>query len=109
MLIEVQAFCNRVERDLDGLIEDLQDLTGRYGDEERRAWRASLGRLSVLLAKPQLGGFREFHLHLGHRAGLSLEYRLPASSSWCDVVLLGRGEDAPTAVLIELKDWDTSG
>jgi uncharacterized protein len=109
MLIEVQAFCDRVERDLNGLIDELQDITGRYGDEERRAWRASLERVSVLLAKPQLSDFRQCHLHLGQRGGLSLEYRLPASSSWCDVVLLGRGERGPAAVLIELKHWDTAG
>ena len=109
MLMEVQLFCDRVERDLNGLVDELQELTGRSGDAERAAWRASLQRVSVLLAKPQLQDFREYHLHLGERGGISVEYRLPASSSWCDVVLLGRGDERPAAVLIELKDWDTAG
>ena len=37
---------------------------------------------------------------------LSLEYRLPASSSWCDVVLLGRGADSRAALMLELKNWN---
>lgn len=109
MLLEVQQFCDRVERDLNGLVDELQDLTGRTGDTERAAWRASLTKVSTLLAKPELGNFRECHLHLGQRGGISIEYRLPASSSWCDVVLLGHGTDSPAAVILELKDWDTSG
>lgn len=40
---------------------------------------------------------------------LLVEYRLPASSSWCDVVLLGRNNNSPTALILELKHWDTSG
>jgi hypothetical protein len=109
MLMEVQQFCDRIERDLNGLVDELQELTGRLGDAERAAWRASLPRVSVLLAKPQLQSFRECHVHLGQRGGMSLEYRLPASSSWCDLVLLGHGDECPAAVLIELKDWETAG
>lgn len=67
MLMEVQLFCDRVERDLNGLVDELQELTGRSGDAERAAWRASLQRVSVLLARPQLRDFREYHLHLGER------------------------------------------
>ena len=106
MLIEVREFCRRVEGDLAGLIDELQDLTGRYGQQERRAWERSLPKLSVMLARPQLA---PLHLHLGDSAGMAIEYRLPASSSWCDAVLLGRGPDAPAVVIIEMKDWDTAG
>ncbi len=35
--------------------------------------------------------------------GIALEYRLPASASWADAVLLGRGNGSPTAVILELK------
>ena len=107
--MEVQQFCDRVERDLNGLVDELQALTGRSGANERAAWQASLQRVSVLLAQPQLQAFRECHLHLGQHGGMSLEYRLPASSSWCDLVLLGRGDERPSAVLVELKNWDTTG
>ncbi|MEN9666158.1 MAG: hypothetical protein RLZZ326_2521, partial [Planctomycetota bacterium] len=106
MLIEVREFCRRVEGDLAGLIDELQDLTGRYGQQERRAWERSLPRLSVILAHRQLASL---HLHLGESAGMAIEYRLPASSSWCDAVLLGRGPDAPSVVIIEMKDWNTAG
>jgi hypothetical protein len=106
MLIEVREFCRRVEADLAGLIDELQDLTGRYGQQERRAWERSLPKLSVMLARPQLASL---HLHLGESAGMAIEYRLPASSSWCDAVLLGRGQETPAVVIIEMKDWDTAG
>jgi hypothetical protein len=33
---------------------------------------------------------------------------MPAASSWADVVLLGRHDAAPAAVIIELKDWTTA-
>ena len=109
MLMEVQELCDRVDRHFNDLLDELQDLTGRYGDEERRAWQASLKVLSGLLARPQLASFRECHVYVESRGNLSLEYRLPSSSSWCDVVLLGRKEASPSAVLIELKHWDTAG
>ena len=53
--------------------------------------------------------FGPLHLFFGRRGHLSLEYQLPASSSWCDVVLLGAHDHAPSAVFLELKDWTTRG
>src|SRR6185436_17961481 len=106
MLIQVRDFCSKVESNLAGLVDELQQLTGRFGEAERRAWMSSLPNLSIALSKPQL---QTLHLFLGQSAGLALEYRLPASSSWCDVVLLGRGEHNPCAVVLELKDWNTDG
>jgi hypothetical protein len=106
MLIEVGEFCRRVETDMAGLIDELQKLTGRYGQAERQAWERSLPKVSVVLSKPPL---RNLHLHLGQSAGLAIEYRLPASSSWCDLVLLGRQKDRPGVVIVELKEWDTDG
>ncbi len=52
--------------------------------------------------------FQPLHLFFGSRGNLALEYQLPAASSWADVVLLGRYESAPAAVIIELKDWTTA-
>jgi hypothetical protein len=48
-------------------------------------------------------------LYFGSRGNLALEYQLPASSSWCDVVLLGAHDSKPSAVILELKDWVTRG
>jgi hypothetical protein len=104
MLIEVGEFCRRVESDLNGFVDKLQDLTGRHGTKETWAWKTSLPKLSVVLARPELSGF---HLHLGDSGALSIEYRLPASASWCDVVLLGRSAEKPCAAILELKGWDT--
>lgn len=106
MLLRVDNFINWVEHDLNGLIDDLRVVTGRYGEWETRAWQRSLPELSKILGASELGGF---HLHLGQSGGMALEYRLPASSSWADVVLLGASADQPAAVVIELKDWDTTG
>lgn len=106
MLIEVGVFCRRVERDLRSLVSDLQQVTEREGEEEARAWEASLPRLADVLRHDAL---KQLHLHLERRGKLSLEYRLPASSSWADTVLLGRGDTAPVAVVVELKNWVLDG
>ena len=106
MLFEVGEFCDRVDSDLAGLVDELQELTGRFGDTEKLAWARSLPKLSVVLAKPEL---ESFHLSLNDPGAVALEYRLPASSSWCDAVLLGRGNERPCAVILELKDWELTG
>lgn len=109
MLLEIGKFCEKVETEMGTLVRDLQRATGRYGEAERAAWKASLTRVASLLGKPQLESFRGYHLHVGQRGALAVEYRLPASASWCDVVLLGKGEAKPSAVILELKDWETAG
>lgn len=105
MLLDVGKFCSWVEGDLNGLVEELQEVTGRSSDWEAFAWERSLPKLSQLLASSQLEGF---HLSLGHQGSVSLEYRLPSSASWCDAVLLGHGADFPVALILELKEWDIS-
>ncbi|MGE0454007.1 MAG: DNA/RNA helicase domain-containing protein [Vicinamibacteria bacterium] len=106
MLLEVQEFSRRVAQDLDGLIADLERQTGRANESERWAWRIALDRAAHVLNHPDLANF---HLHVGQRGGVSIEYRLPASGSWCDLVLLGQGVSAPAAVIVEFKDWNTYG
>lgn len=109
MLLEVGEFCQRVQSGMGGLVRELQAATGRYGDAERAAWTSSLTRVAKLLGKPQLEAFRAYHLSFGQRGAVAVEYRLPASASWCDVVLLGRRQQKPAAVVLELKDWETAG
>jgi len=104
MILSVADFRHRVKSGIDGLIADLQDLTGRQTNEEAQAWRESLPKASDAFAAPQL---QSLHLYFGGEGKLSLEYRLPASASWCDMVLLGRHRDAPCAVILELKNWQT--
>src|SRR6266516_7981044 len=106
MLMEVGEFCRSVGHDLDQLVDKLQAVTGRRGEEERWAWRTSLDRAARVLDSPALS---DFHLHVGQRGGVSIEYQLPASGSWCDLVLLGDGTAAPQAIVVEFKGWDTYG
>jgi hypothetical protein len=105
MLITIEEFRRRVQTDSAGLVTRLQEQTGRYGSEEAGAWEASLSKLSRAFQAP---GFQPLHLFFGSRGNLALEYQMPAASSWADVVLLGRHEAAPAAVIIELKDWTTA-
>lgn len=106
MLITIDEFRHRVDNDRATLVSDLQELTGRYGSDEAAAWNYSLLSLSQVTRVPSFG---PLHLFFGRRGHLSLEYQLPASSSWCDVVLLGAHNQAPAAVFLELKDWITRG
>lgn len=104
MLITIGEFRQRVTSDCAELVSQLQDLTGRYGSDEAAAWRSSLPKLSRAF---QAESFQPLHLYFGSRGNLALEYQLPASSSWCDVVLLGSHQQHPSAVILELKDWMT--
>ncbi len=105
MLLTVSDFRQRVlGPDLEQLLTELTDLTGRNNPEERKAWAESFTRLARTLDDKNLG---PIHLYLGNLGNLSLEYRLPASSSWCDLVLLGNDGQHPSAVILELKHWDT--
>lgn len=106
MLLTVRELHDRVHSDIATLIDELASLTGRGGESERTAWRRSLPMLARALTHPSLA---DVHIHFDRRAHhASLEYQLPGASSWCDVVLLGRHRDRPSAVVIELKDWETS-
>jgi hypothetical protein len=104
VLLTIGEFRQRVDTDLGHLVVELQQLTGRATPEEEAAWRSSLPKVAKAFAAP---GFAPLHLYFGSQGTLGLEYQLPASSSWCDLVLLGRHDDRPSAVIVELKDWQT--
>lgn len=106
MLLTVQQLRDRVDSDLSSLVDDLSELTGRGGQSERLAWQRSLPRLVEALTYPSLD---HVHVHFTRREHhMALEYQLPGTASWCDVVLLGRHRERPSAVVIELKDWETN-
>jgi hypothetical protein len=106
MLLDVATFRKRAEYGLDSLVDDLRDHTGRANADEIRAWRNSLPALAKVLGNGTLDGI---HVQIGSRSNVAVEYRLPASPSWADAVLLGAGPAGPAALIVELKDWDIGG
>ena len=106
MLLTVRQFQDSVRSDLGPLIAELQSATGRRGEEERQAWESSLPALAAALEAPALS---TLHVYVAAHGYLKLEYQLPAASSWCDVVLLGRSAAGPSTVVVELKHWITRG
>ena len=108
MLFTVQEFCEYVSNHLNDLIDELAALTGRSTPAEQLAWQRSLPALSKVfsLAQQVNADVGSMHLSLGH---MSLEYKLPGASAWCDAILLGQNSHGKKqVVIIELKDWDTS-
>ena len=104
LLITVAEFRHRTAGDMDGLVRSLKDLTGRGGEAEEQAWRHSLPAVAMAFTSPH---FDNLHLYFGGQGRLALEYRLPSASYWCDMVMLGANVGKPTAVIVELKDWQT--
>ena len=106
MLLKISEFRKRVDKDLDKLVIDLQNYTSRFGTDEEKSWRNSLPKVRNAFSAPS---FDNLDLYFGNYGNLTLEYKLPAASSWCDMILLGQHEENPSAVIIELKDWTTKG
>jgi hypothetical protein len=106
VLTTIGALRDRIAIDQTALIKELQDRTGRYGDEEAQAWKRSLPKLGAIFSAPS---FQPLHLYFGSRGNLAVEYQLPAASSWCDVVMLGAHSGRASAVIVELKDWVVRG
>ena len=83
MLLTVGELSDLARNPITSLLWRRQRETGRDGEEEEKAWRASLPRLARILDDAELG---DFHLHFESPASdLSIAYRPPAPSSWCDV------------------------
>lgn len=106
MLLTVRDFKEKVGNNIDGLVTELRTQTGRGSPEEVDSWRTSLPILADVLDEALFGGV---HLYFGGAGSLSVEYKLPGASGWCDVVLLGRNDTQPSAVIVELKHWNTLG
>ena len=102
MIIKVEEFCRIVSSDLNNFIDKLVLLTNRNTNSERIAWARSLTQISLILSKNVL---KNFYLYFSSKGNMEVEYRLPSSSSWADIILLGNNGIKPSAVVIELKDW----
>lgn len=106
MLLQVSEFRRRVDTGMDELVTELAEQTGRGGYAEKDAWKASFRAVRDAFSEPS---FDELDVFFGSRGNLALEYRMPGGSGWADMVLLGRHEEKPASVLIELKNWITQG
>jgi uncharacterized protein len=105
MLITIEEFRRWFDVDSAGFVNRLQEETGRYGSQEAESWRRSLRTLTQVFQAPS---FQPLHVYFEKRGNLALEYQLPAASSWADVVLLGKHGTGGSAVIVELKDWETA-
>ena len=105
MIYTVNQFCNYVEQDLNGFIEELAYETSRnMSDTEKRNLSESYGQVSQMLAiakkkRPAIGNVNIM------TTNLLLEYKLPAASAWCDLVMIGKGTGQKQVVIVELKNW----
>jgi len=110
MLLGVKEFCDQVQYNMNHFISELQKETGFTTASQALAWRNSFPKLSQVFSSSHL---ENFHLSISPSkipGGVSVEYRLPLSSSRADIVLLGKDQkENPSVVIVELKDWDLSG
>ena len=100
----VSEFCRKIERDLNGFIEEIATINRNVSAQEKAAMASSYPCVSKLLTismkkKPELA-----YAYVS-TTDMLLEYKLPAASAWCDVVLLGIGQGKEQCIVIELKDW----
>lgn len=105
MLYTISQFCEYVSTDLTGLIDEVANISRNVTDEERKAYAASYPVVSHMLTlamekKPSIG---DAHIST---TDMLLEYKLPAASAWCDLVLMGNnGQGGNEVVIIELKNY----
>jgi len=106
MLMRIDDFRKRIINDMDCLVNELKFLTSRNTNAEEKAWRSSLPKVARAFSDPS---FSNLQMFIGGQGNLSLEYRIPGANNWADIVLLGQHNKSPSAVIVELKDWDTRG
>lgn len=105
MLYTISQFCQYVANDINGLIDEVTNINRNVSDEERKAYAASYPIVSNMLTlamqkKPSIG---EAHIST---TDMLLEYKLPAASAWCDLVLMGNNaQGGNEVIIIELKNY----
>lgn len=105
MIYTVQEFCEYVDTDLNAFIEVVAGISRTVSDEERRAYAGSYPAVANMLnhAVRKNPSVAEAHISTSQ---LLLEYKLPAASAWCDLVLLGdRPDGKHQVIIIELKNY----
>ena len=105
MLYTVRQFCEYVETDLNALVEEVAGINRNVSDEEKKAYKGSYPVVSEMLSKAMQTNPAIGEAHISSTQML-LEYKLPAASAWCDLVILGDSKTGKHQVLIiELKNY----
>ena len=106
MTYTIGNFCDYVQRDLNGLLNEIVSKSNRHmSDNElvnlEQSYRSVSGVLTIAIKKnPTLS-----HVHIALTPDMLLEYQIPSSSAYCDVVLLGEGNGKKQVFIIELKNY----
>lgn len=101
----VREFCDNVGSDLNGFIDEVATINRNVSDEEKKAYAGSYPVVAEMLTnamkrKPSVGSA---HISTGQ---MLLEYKLPAASAWCDLVLLGDNDaGGQEVIIVELKNY----
>lgn len=104
-LYTVQEFCEYVNEDLNAFIAQVANIGRNVSDEEKKAYAGSYPVVAKMLSKAMAKnpGLADAHISSSQ---LLLEYKLPAASAWCDLVLLGDNKDGNhQVIIIELKNY----
>lgn len=104
-LYTVQEFCEYVNEDLNAFIDQVANIGRNVSDEEKKAYAGSYPVVAKMLSKAMAKnpGLADAHISSSQ---LLLEYKLPAASAWCDLVLLGDNKDGNhQVIIIELKNY----
>ena len=106
MTYTIGNFCDYVQRDLNGLLNEIVSKSNRHmSDNElvnlEESYKSVSGVLTIAIKNnPNLS-----HVHIALTPDMLLEYQIPSSSAYCDVVLLGEGNGKKQVFIIELKNY----
>lgn len=93
-------FLHSVEEDTiaEEIRQTIQDKMGRRTQmNEFRSWENSLKNMYIVMNDPQIPG----------NSGVAIEYNIPQTAKRVDFIVTGYDkEDKPSAVIIELKQWE---
>ncbi len=105
MIYTVQEFCDYVDTDLNAFIDEVASIGRNVSDEEKKAYAGSYPAVATMLNAAVRQNPKVAQAHIS-TSQLLLEYKLPAASAWCDLVLLGDTKEGKhQVIIIELKNY----